>query len=614
MEHAFSKVARPVLLSMLVAGAMSAMAAERVELGLGNTAAPVETAMASGSKIETHAMVGLAASDLKALRSQTYTSGKVVTRYQQFYKGVPIFGEGVVEHRMPGQAVPTLMGAVVKNIEVNLASATPTLSAADVLAKAKSAAGVSGATDNDQATLYVKLDKNNVAKLTYLVSFMVHNPAHPSRPHFFIDGTTGEITDRWEGLTHATATGPGGNAKTGQYEYGGTNTIYQPLPVTQVGTTCTMDAGNVATIDLKNGTTGSTIFSFTCPRNTYKAVNGAYSPINDAHAFGNAVFNMYNQWLGVRPISQKLLLKVHYSTSYENAFWDGSAMNFGDGATTFYPLVSMDVTGHEISHGFTEQNSALVYSGMSGGMNEAFSDIAGEATENFIKGTNDWKVGVDIFKATGALRYMNDPTLDGRSIGNAANYTSSLDVHYSSGVYNKAFYTLATKAGWTTRKAFEVFADANRLYWSANSTFNQGACGVETAATNRGYVKADVTAAFAAVGVSCATTTPPTTGNVLTKGVTVTGLTAIKGGKVNYTFAVPAGATNLKITMSGGTGDADMYVKFGAAPTTTTYDYRPYLTGNNESVSVAAPKTGTYYIMLNGYAAFSGVSLVATYQ
>ena len=167
----------------------------------------------------------------------------------------------------------------------------------------------------------------------------------------------------------------------------------------------------------------------------------------DAHYFGNVVFNMYNAYLGVRPISQKLLMRVHYSSNYENAFWDGTAMHFGDGASTFYPLVSLDVASHEVSHGFTEQNSNLTYSGQSGGMNEAFSDMAGEAAEFYMKGKNDWMVGYEIFKGTGALRYMDNPTKDGASIDHASKYTSSLDVHYSSGVYNKAFYLLATKAG-----------------------------------------------------------------------------------------------------------------------------------------------------------------------
>lgn len=178
---------------------------------------------------------------------------------------------------------------------------------------------------------------------------------------------------------------------------------------------------------------------------------------------------MYQAYIGKPPLTFQLQMRVHYSTNYENATWNGSAMTFGDGATTFHPLVSLDVSAHEVSHGFTEQNSALVYSGQSGGMNEAYSDMAGEAAEFFMRGSNDWLVGADIFKGTGSLRYMSNPPQDGKSIDNAANFTSGMDVHYSSGVYNKAFYLLATKAGWDTKKAFQVFARANDLYWTSRA-------------------------------------------------------------------------------------------------------------------------------------------------
>ncbi|MBO0200937.1 M4 family metallopeptidase, partial [Vibrio alginolyticus] len=86
------------------------------------------------------------------------------------------------------------------------------------------------------------------------------------------------------------------------------------------------------------------------------------------------------------------------------------------------------VSAHEVSHGFTEQNSNLIYSGQSGGINEAFSDMAGEAAEFYSRGSNDWKVGFDIRKSpTGALRYMDNPPLDGRSIDHASQYVSGMD-------------------------------------------------------------------------------------------------------------------------------------------------------------------------------------------
>ncbi|QSX79810.1 S8 family serine peptidase [Lysobacter solisilvae] len=106
--------------------------------------------------------------------------------------------------------------------------------------------------------------------------------------------------------------------------------------------------------------------------------------------------------------------------------------------------------------------------------------------------------------------------------------------------------------------------------------------------------------------------TPPA-GGVLTKGVAATGLSAATGGYVKYTMVVPAGATNLTFTTSGGTGDSDMYVKFGSEPTDTVYDCRPYANGNAETCTFAAPSAGTYYINLKAYAAFSGLSLVGNY-
>lgn len=109
----------------------------------------------------------------------------------------------------------------------------------------------------------------------------------------------------------------------------------------------------------------------------------------------------------------------------------------------------------------------------------------------------------------------------------------------------------------------------------------------------------------------------PTSGGgvtTLANGQTVSNLSGATGSWQYFKITVPSGQTKLAINMSGGTGDADLYVKFGAQPTSTSYDYRPYLTGNNESVSVTNPSAGDWYIGINGYAAYSGVSLQSTYS
>jgi hypothetical protein len=100
----------------------------------------------------------------------------------------------------------------------------------------------------------------------------------------------------------------------------------------------------------------------------------------------------------------------------------------------------------------------------------------------------------------------------------------------------------------------------------------------------------------------------------MTNGQTLTGLSGATGSWSYFKITVPSGQTQLKVTMSGGTGDADLYVRLGSQPTSTTYNCRPYLTGNAETCTMASPAAGDWYIGLNAYAAFSGVSLNATYS
>lgn len=245
-------------------------------------------------------------------------------------------------------------------------------------------------------------------------------------------------------------------------------------------------------------------------------VNGGYSPENDAIFAGSMIKAMYQQWYGVAPVTQSnglpmpLVMRMHYE--WDNAAWNGNAMIFGDGIEVFYPLTSLGITAHEISHGFTEQNSNLAYVNQSGGMNEAFSDMAAKAAEFFAYGkVLNWSIGEEVMKQSGvALRYMDVPSRDCESqalgescsIDNASQYTSLLNVHYVSGVYNRAFYLLANTPGWDVKKAFGVMLDANRHYWTPHATFASGACGVVKAAQELNEDPSAVKAAFQAVGVT----------------------------------------------------------------------------------------------------------------
>ena len=608
----------------LVAG--GAAAADRVDLhrlSVGQLKQQYSAVVGNGGAAamahERHAqLVGLDAESHLVLKARHSDYGVRNSRYQQTFRGVPIFGEQVIVSEDANGEVRALFGRKADNLARELPSTKARLNKAQALAIGKSAglgsriAAMKIANEKSEQMIYI--DDNGRAHMAYVVSYFADSVrgGSPTRPMVIVDANSGKVLKQWENLQHALiGTGPGGNQKTGQYEYG-TNFGYND--VVQSGTTCTMNNANVKTVNLAGATSeaGKPAYAYTCPRNTFKVINGGYSPVNDAHYFGNVVYNMYQAYMAAPPLSFQLTMAVHYGTNHENAYWTGTAMLFGDGASTFYPLVSLDVSAHEVSHGYTEQQSALVYSGQSGGMNEAYSDIAGEAAEYFMNGTNDFLVGAQIMKGTGALRYMANPPQDGSSIGHASNYTSGMDVHHSSGVYNKAFYLLATKAGWNTQKAFQVFARANRDYWTSSSTFNQGACGVETASTDLGYTKADVTAAFTSVGVSCATP-PPSGGGVLTNGVAKTGQSGAAGASLAYTMVVTAGASGLKFVTSGGTGDADLYVKFGSAPTTTTYDCKSEGATNAETCNIATAQAGTYHVLVKGYSAFSGLSITGSY-
>jgi pseudomonalisin/xanthomonalisin len=127
-----------------------------------------------------------------------------------------------------------------------------------------------------------------------------------------------------------------------------------------------------------------------------------------------------------------------------------------------------------------------------------------------------------------------------------------------------------------------------------------------------GYGSLNV-ANFASVMAGSGGTTPPAS-NALTNNVAATGISVAAGGSKVYTFAVPSGATSLTFKTSGGSGDADLYVKLGSQPTTSSYLQKSDGSTTTETISIASPAAGTYYVLVYGYKASSGVSLVASYK
>ena len=264
--------------------------------------------------------------------------------------------------------------------------------------------------------------------------------------------------------------------------------------------------------------------SFKCPQpdnqhnnvfwnNKDDAANGGHSPINDALYSDMMARAMYKQWFNLpilakngKPMQVKFY--VHDPKEGSNASYDRGIIRLGDGDEESYPLAAPSVIAHELSHGFTEQNSGLVYEHMSGGIDESFSDMADKSVEYYIEGKNNWDIDPELLKEGGRmLRYMDEPTKDceGRepgkncSIDNARDYYPKIDPHFSSGVFNKAFYLLATK--WDTRRAFAVMVHANKYYWTPNVTFANAACGVIKAARDYKYDHQVVRTVMETVGI-----------------------------------------------------------------------------------------------------------------
>jgi vibriolysin len=507
-----SKIFSTIILVFVVCCFMAtnSWAARKVDITMANASGFIGQLNQNG--VDLGPVFGLSADEgFQLLRQITDFNGVTHYRYQQTYKGIPVWGIQTLVGKESSNNVKTLHGSFIQGNPGDVGSIPASLDSRGKLMqmqelhKAKDPGAIWNFR-NEQAETYVYFHKkSDKARLCYVVSFFADTDCgNPSRPIFFIDAKNGKIIDSFDSLAYAfDGTGPGGNLKVGYYYYG---TDYPKFGVAINGSTCTMNYADCKTVDLNHGTSGTTPFSYTCYNNTHESINGAWCPLNDAQYFGQAVFDMYQAWYGLPALPFQLTLRCHYSNNYEGHFWNGSTVTFGDGYTTYYPLVALDLIAHEASHGFTENNSGLSYpsySGQSGGINESFSDMAGEAAKYYVRGANDFRFCYDILKdPDGAERYLYNPPLDGHSIDHVCEYYEGMDVHYSSGIFNKAFYLIATTPGWTTKRAFDIFVKANTDYWTPDANFQQGAEGALDAASDYGYSCKDVAYAFASVGIT----------------------------------------------------------------------------------------------------------------
>ncbi|NRQ38939.1 M28 family peptidase [Nonomuraea sp. NN258] len=326
----------------------------------------------------------------------------------------------------------------------------------------------------------------------------------PAKLHVIVDAANGKVLDSFDEIR--TAHEGTAHEKAAHEAEGTGNSLYSgtvPISTTQSGGSYTLvdpDHGNGRTCDMNNSQSGSCT-TFTDPDDTWGTGTTAsrQSAAVDAHYGAAKTFDYFKTVHGRNGIfgdGRGVPSRVHYGNNYVNAFWDGSQMTYGDGSGNSRPLVSLDVAGHEMSHGVTENvvPGGLTYSGESGGLNEASSDIFGNMMEFFAANSadpGDYQVGEKInINGNGTpLRYMYNPGLDGRSHSCWSTSTASVDVHYSSGVANHFYFDLAEGTGETAygtspvcgsapavtgigrAKAEKIWFRALDLYFTSNTRY-----------------------------------------------------------------------------------------------------------------------------------------------
>jgi bacillolysin len=484
-------------------------------------------------------------------------------RYQQTINGIAIENAMMLVHVANGK-INSQNGKWIKDFPAGLQSA-PAITKENALNKALQNIGAkkykwelpeeeaflkreqnnANATFFPKATLVYYSGERDVIptalRLAYRLDVYAQEPV--SRHLIFVDAINGKILGKRELIHETNATG------TAQTAFSGTQTITTDFTGANYRLRETGRGAGINTYNLLTGTNYGGAVDFTDADNNWNNVNAAKDEYaTDAHWGAEMTYDYYLQKHNRNSINDSgmaLNSYVHYSSAYFNAFWDGSRMTYGDGDAAHgnKPLTSLDVCGHEITHGVTERTSALVYSNESGAMNEAFSDIFGTAIEAFARPTNtDWLIGGDFF----TIRNMSNPNAFSHPDTYMGTYwyTGPGDnggVHYNSGVLNFWFYLLTVGGsgvndhsfsynvtGIGMDKAAAIAYRLNTVYLTPTSEYYDArVLGVQAAEDlyGIGSNEAIQTAnAFAAVGLyaaTCAATSGLNTTSVLDRSATL---------------------------------------------------------------------------------------------
>ncbi|PWJ08875.1 peptidase M4 family protein [Streptomyces sp. NWU49] len=434
--------------------------------------------------------------------------GSVHTRYERTYDGLPVLGGDLVVHESASGSTRGVTKAVEAAVEVP--SVTPGITAGKAEKQALTAAKAAGSqrAEADSAPRKVIWAADGKPVLAYeTVVGGVQDDGTPNELHVVTDAATGEKLYEWQGVH--TGTGKGlysGTVTLGTYKSGTTYQLYDTA------------RGGHKTYNLARGTSGTgTLFT---DADDVWGTGTASSSSSDQTAAVDAAYGAQTTWdfykntfgrSGIRNDGKAAYSRVHYGNNYVNAFWSDSCfcMTYGDGSGNTHPLTSLDVAGHEMTHGVTSHTAGLNYSGESGGLNEATSDIFGTGAEFYANNPSDagdYLIGekIDINGDGSPLRHMDRPSKDGASKDYWSSGLGSIDVHYSSGPANHFFYLLAEGSGTKTvngvtynsptyngstvtgigrAKALQIWYKALTTYFTSTTTYKAARTGTLNAAS-----------------------------------------------------------------------------------------------------------------------------------
>ncbi len=336
--------------------------------------------------------------------------GRAHVRLEQRFGSLRVHGAEAIVHFSEDGSLTRVTDALVRGIDIDT---IPRLSAREATELAVMETGGPGRMSDAPQTELLILRQDEDDHLAYRVEIRQLEPgADPAIPVLFIDAHTGAILNRYNNLKDVI-----------------------------------LADAEAATFDMQNGIN----YAAAVPADSSDLV------ANDAQVHAKQTLAFFSDWLGRDSFDgagARVDSYVHFFVDYVNAFWDGQRLTFGDGdGVTAGPLTSLDIVSHEFGHGVTQYTANLIYQNESGALNEATSDIFAAATEAYVDGgvtADTWKVGEDAWTpgvAGDALRYMNNPTIDGWSRDHySTRYQGGLDnggVHWNSGIANLFFVLLA---------------------------------------------------------------------------------------------------------------------------------------------------------------------------